>query len=108
FTIAHVSVIRLRLLDPDRERPYRGPGTLRIAGRNLPLFAVLGGLGTFLAFVTVTVLHVEVAAAGVGWLLTGVAVFLVFRRRHGLDLVTTTKVAIERPAVDTEAEYDSV
>src|SRR5436305_2823092 len=108
FTIAHASVIRLRLLQPDRERPYRGPGTLRIAGRQLPLFAVLGGLGTFLAFVTVTVLHVEVAAAGVGWLLSGIGVYLVFRRRHGLDLVTTTKVAIERPAVDTEAEYDSV
>ena len=68
FTIAHLSVIRLRLKDPDRERPYRGPGTLSIAGRKLPLFAVLGGIGTGFAFVTVTVLHVAVAAAGVGWL----------------------------------------
>ncbi len=66
FTIAHVSVIRLRLREPDRERPYRGPGTMRIAGRPLPLFAVLGGIGTFLAFVTVTVLHLAVAVAGVG------------------------------------------
>ena len=45
FTIAHLSVIRLRLSYPDRARPYRGPGTLRIAGRPLPLFAVLGGTG---------------------------------------------------------------
>ena len=80
FTIAHLSVIRLRLTDPERERPYRGPGILRVAGRRLPLFAVLGGLGTFLAFVTVTALHIGVAIAGIGWLLTGITIFVIYRR----------------------------
>ncbi len=108
FTIAHLAVIRLRLKDPDRERPYRGPGTLSIAGRKLPLFAVLGGIGTAFAFVTVTVLHVAVAAAGVGWLATGVVVYIAFRHSQGLDLVSTVKVAIPRPATETEAEYESV
>jgi APA family basic amino acid/polyamine antiporter len=108
FTIAHVSVIRLRLADPDRERPYRGPGTLRIAGRDLPLFAVLGGLGTFLAFVTVTVLHFNVAIAGTGWLLMGIAIFVLYRRRQGLDLTTTTKVVIPQSVTDHEVEYESV
>lgn len=108
FTIAHLSVIRLRIIDPDRTRPYRGPGTLRIAGRELPLFAVLGGLGTFLAFVTVTALHVAVAAAGVGWLLVGITAYVAYRRRQGLDLITTTRVAVVGPATDTEAEYESV
>jgi APA family basic amino acid/polyamine antiporter len=49
-----------------------------------------------------------VAAAGLGWLLSGVALYVVYRRRQGLDLVTTTKVAIARPAAETEAEYQSV
>jgi APA family basic amino acid/polyamine antiporter len=31
-----------------------------------------------------------------------------YRRRQGLDLVTTVKVAIPRPVIDTEAEYESV
>ncbi|HET6865680.1 MAG TPA: APC family permease [Solirubrobacteraceae bacterium] len=108
FTIAHLAVIRLRVIAPDRERPYRGPGTVRVAGRQLPLFAVVGGLGTFFAFVTVTVLHLAVAGAGIGWLLCGIVVYVVYRRRHGLDLVTTTKIAIPRPATETEAEYQSV
>jgi APA family basic amino acid/polyamine antiporter len=108
FTIAHLSVIRLRMIQPDHARPYRGPGTLRVAGRELPLFAVVGGLGTFFSFITVTALHLTVAAAGIGWLLTGIAVYTVYRRRQGLDLVTTTKIAIPRPATDTEAEYESV
>src|SRR3954469_2070147 len=108
FTIAHLAVIRLRLRDPDRERPYRGPWTLRIRGRPLPLFAVLGAIGTGLAFLTVTGLYPVVAAAGIGWLTLGIVVYILYRRHQHLDLVTTVKVAIPRPVVDTEAEYDSV
>ncbi len=108
FTIAHLAVIRLRKKYPDAERPYRGPGILRLRGRELPLFAVFGGLGTGLAFVTVTVLHPAVAGAGVGWLALGVLVFVAYRRRQGLDLVSTVKVAVPKPVVDHEAEYESV
>ncbi len=108
FTIAHLAVIKLRISDPDRPRPYRGPGTLRVAGRPLPLFAVLGGIGTGLAFVVVTFLHLDVAAAGVGWLALGMVIYPLYRRRQGLDLTTTTKVAVPKPVVDHEAEYESV
>jgi APA family basic amino acid/polyamine antiporter len=106
FTIAHLSVIVLRLKEPDRPRPYRGPGTLRIAGRELPLFAVLGILGTGLAFVTVTILHLDVAAAGVFWLTLGMGLYIAFRKQHGLDLRTTTRTPRhERPADFEELEY---
>jgi len=44
---------------------FGGVGNIRIAGRELPPFAIVGGLGTLLAFVTVTALHLDVAAAGV-------------------------------------------
>ncbi|MFL5851305.1 MAG: universal stress protein, partial [Solirubrobacteraceae bacterium] len=70
--------------------------------------AVLGGLGTFAAFITVTLLHLDVAIAGVGWLALGVVVYMLYRRRQGLDLTSTTKVAIPQPVVDHEAEYESV
>jgi len=74
----------------------------------LPLFAIAGGLGTGLAFVVVTVLHVDVAVIGIGWLTLGVLVYVVYRRRQGLDLTSTKKVAIPQPVVAREAEYDSV
>ena len=108
FTIAHLAVARLRVKDPDRERPYRGPGTLRIRGLELPLFAVAGGIGTGLAWVTVTFLHIDVALAGLGWLTFGVLVYIAYRKRQGLDLTSTKKVAIPQPVVEHEAEYDSV
>jgi APA family basic amino acid/polyamine antiporter len=106
FTVAHVSVIRLRIKEPDRPRPYRGPGTLRIAGRQLPLFAVLGGFGTGLAFVTVTLLHLAVAVVGVLWLAFGIALYVIYRRRHGLDLRTTARAPRhERPPDFEQLEY---
>jgi len=108
FTIAHAAVVALRLRQPDRQRPYRGPGVLPVAGAKLPLFAVLGGLGTGIAFLTVTALHLYVAAAGVGWLALGIVVFVVFRRSQGLDLTTTVKIAVPKPVVDHEAEYESI
>jgi APA family basic amino acid/polyamine antiporter len=108
FTIAHAAVVRLRVKLPDANRPYRGPGTLRIGGHELPLFALVGGAGTAIAWVTVTALHLDVAAAGIAWLLAGVGLYAVYRHRHGLDLRTTTRVAVPKPVVDHEAEYESV
>ena len=108
FTIAHVSVAVLRYRHPDVERPYRGPWNVRFRGGDLPMFAVAGGAGTGLAFVVVTVLHPDVAAAGVAWLLLGIGVYVAFRRDQGLDLVSTHKVAMPQPVVEREAEYESV
>jgi APA family basic amino acid/polyamine antiporter len=99
FTMAHLAVIVLRVKDPDRARPYRGPGTLRLAGHDLPLFAVVGVLGTGLAFLTVTALHLEVALVGTVWLMLGIAVYILYRRNQGLGLRTTERVSSpERPA----------
>jgi APA family basic amino acid/polyamine antiporter len=108
FSIAHLSVIRLRIKDPGRKRSYRGPGNLNVGGRDLPIFAFVGLFGTGTAFLVVTALHLDVAIAGIGWLALGVLVYTVYRHRQGLDLTTTTKVAVPRPVTEREAEYESV
>jgi APA family basic amino acid/polyamine antiporter len=108
FTMAHASVFALRIKQPNFPRSYRGPGNITIRGHDIALFALVGGAFTAIAFVVIVALNPTVAAAGVGWLAFGVLVYVAFRRRHGLDLVTTVKVAIPQPVVDHEAEYDSV
>src|SRR6201995_1688206 len=50
FTIAHISVIRLRQRYPDKEREWKPPGSVRAFGFDLPLTAVFGGFGTFAAW----------------------------------------------------------
>jgi APA family basic amino acid/polyamine antiporter len=108
FTIAHVSVIALRRKQPDRERPYRGPGDISFRGRSIPLFAVFGGLGTGIAWVVVTVLNTSTAAAGGIWVLIGIATYIAYRRSQGLSLTQTTKVVVPGPVVEREVEYESV
>ncbi len=108
FSIAHLSVIALRLKSPDVHRPYRGPGNVTFQGRDLPLFAIVGGTATAAAFLATVVLNPGVAAAGFTWLALGLIVYPLYRRRQGLDLTSTHKVAIAQSVVDHEAEYDSV
>jgi basic amino acid/polyamine antiporter, APA family len=108
FSMAHLAVIRLRIKEPAAVRPYRSPGRLRVRGVDLPPFAVLGLAGTILSFAVISALNLPIAIAGTGWLLLGMTVYVVYRRRQGLDLVSTHKVAIPQPVVDHEAEYDSV
>jgi APA family basic amino acid/polyamine antiporter len=108
FTIAHLSVLRLRRTHPDVTRPYRGPGNVRFRGVDVPLFAIAGGVGTAISFLVVTILNAVVAAAGAAWLALGVGLYVLYRRTQGLDLTTTAKVVIPKPVTEHEAEYDSV
>ena len=109
FTMAHLAVIRLRMTKPDFPRPYRGPGNVTWRGVDWPLFAVVGGVFTAIAFVVIVVLQPRRSpcSASAGWPL-GIIVYLLYRRSQGLDLTSTHKVAIPQPVVDHEAEYDSV
>ncbi|MDP8942968.1 MAG: amino acid permease [Actinomycetota bacterium] len=108
FTIAHLALIRLRMTDPGHERPYRMPGTIRVRGREVPLFAVFGAFGTGTAWVVVTVLNLETLVAGGLWLAAGIATYVAFRRRQGLSLTRTTKIVTPQPVVEHEVEYESV
>jgi APA family basic amino acid/polyamine antiporter len=104
FSMAHLAVICLRF----SRRPYRSPGTLRIAGREFPPFAVIGLTGTALSFVVVAALDVQVGLAGSAWLVLGVIVYVIYRRHQGLDLTTTVVVATPKPVTEHEAEYASI
>jgi APA family basic amino acid/polyamine antiporter len=108
FTIAHVSVARLRKTQADFPRPYRGPMNLRIGDYDAPVFAIVGGTFTGIAFIIICILTPLVAVTGIAWLALGLGIYMLYRRSLGLDLTTSHKVAIPQPVVDHEAEYDSV
>ena len=108
FTVAHASVIALRIKEPDRERPYRGWGNVTLRGVELPLSAGIGGIGTGAAFVAVTVLNLETLITGLVWLLLGMGTYVAYRRRQGLGVAETRKIVAPAPIVEHEVEYESV
>jgi APA family basic amino acid/polyamine antiporter len=96
FTTAHVAIVVLRFKDPDRKRPYRVPWNVPFRGRSLPLAAVVGAIGTFAAWCSVVVLHVEARTVGIGWMVGGMTLYFLYRRSQGLD--PKTQYVMERKA----------
>ncbi len=103
FTTAHVAVIALRVKHPEKERPYRMPWNVRIRGSTIPLTAVLGAIGTFAAWCAVVALHPEARTIGIPWMLVGVAGYLLYRRRQGLDPRRSYKLERPQRPADFEA-----
>jgi APA family basic amino acid/polyamine antiporter len=108
FTMAHLAVIALRVKEPERERPYRAPWNVKVGGHEIPLVSVLGALGTGISFIVVSVLNLETLVAGSVWLAIGMATYVNYRRRLGLNVWETHRIVVPKPAVEHEVEYESV
>ena len=109
FTIAHISVIRLRKRYPGLQAPVDGAGQ-----RALPrlLAAALRRLrrhrhGAGLRRRHRAARRRGARRASAGWR-SACVIYPVYRHRQGLDLTSTVKVAIPAPVVDHEAEYESI
>jgi APA family basic amino acid/polyamine antiporter len=82
FTVAHASIIRLRMLPArDDQRVGRARPNLRVRGVDWPVFAIVGGLATSISFLVILVQNEATRWTGLGWLLVGLVGFVVYRRR---------------------------
>ena len=109
FTIAHVSLIALRVRRRDEELIYRARPNMRFRGIDWPLFAILGALGTGIAWLVVVVQEPLTRWAGLGWLVIGFAVYVVYRGRllH-LPLRETVRAPVLVLGAMLEIEYRSI
>ena len=89
ITIAHVSILRLRVRDPDRRRPFRVPWNVEWRGASLPVPVVLAAVLTGLAFLSVLAIHDTARWVGGGWMLFGLAFYVVYRK--GFEGTTLTR-----------------
>jgi basic amino acid/polyamine antiporter, APA family len=79
-TIAQISIVRLRVVEPDLERPYRVPWNVRFGSHELPLLSIIGALISGLAWISVFVLHHTAVWVGGGWMLFGLVFYVIYRR----------------------------
>ena len=109
FVIAHLSVIRLRYADPERERPFRVPFNVRLGGRDVPLPALVAAVLTMLAWVSVVVLHEEARYIGGGWMVFGLVAYFIYRRFvEGTSLtkrVTVPEEALKKEQPEVESAH---
>lgn len=108
FSIAHLSVIKMRLDLPIRDRPWIGPLNVRFRNRDWPLFAFFGLIGTALAFIVVTLLNLATLVFGTIWMISGIIFYIIYRRNQGLTLTDTYTIPAPKMIVDHDVEYDSI
>ena len=110
FTIAHLSVVRLRYREPHRRRPFRTPLSVRVGGGELPLPAVLGALLSAAGWVALMVVHNAARYVGIGWMAAGLALYLVYRRLDESSPLRRVTVAPEvlRPEQPRARDYGSI
>src|SRR4051812_17034150 len=80
FTVAHLSVIALRMHTRNDPEAFKLRPSLRVRGVDWPLFAVFGAIGTGAAWLVVVVQKSGPRWAGLAWLLVGLLVYVVYRR----------------------------
>ena len=80
FTTAHAALVAIRYRHRDEEVPYRAKPNLRWRGVDWPIFAVLGGLGTLIAWVVIVLQDAQTRYAGFGWIVAGFVAYAVYRR----------------------------
>jgi APA family basic amino acid/polyamine antiporter len=90
FTIAHVAVIQLRRKHPDGDLPFKARPNVTIRGVSWPLFAILGALGTGLAWLVVVVQDAPTRYAGLAWLTGGFVMYAIYRRKVVKQPLTMT------------------
>ncbi len=83
LTAAQLAVVRLRMREPELERPFRVPLGVRVRGLEVPLPAVVGAFLTLALFAAAVATSEGARIAGPVWLVGGVAVYLWSRRAGG-------------------------
>ncbi|HWN73146.1 MAG TPA: universal stress protein [Solirubrobacterales bacterium] len=102
ITIAHLSIIRLRVKDPDRRRPFRIPMGVAWGPAELPLPAIFAAIVSALAFLSVLAYHSTARWVGLGWMAFGLTFYVVYRKVfEGTTL--TKRVSVTERALTKQA-----
>jgi APA family basic amino acid/polyamine antiporter len=103
FTAAQVAVIKLRLTEPARRRPYRVPFTYK----RIPIPSVVGAVLTFAVWIVALATHPGARYAGPAWLVAGLAIYVTVRKSRGEGLLERVVSADEHLGL-AQAEFSRI
>jgi APA family basic amino acid/polyamine antiporter len=103
FTAAQLAVIKLRISEPERRRPYRVPFSI---GR-IPVPSVVGAVITFAIWVVALATHAGARYGGPIWLAAGLVMYIAIRKHRGEGLLERHVSADEQPGL-AEAEFSRI
>ncbi len=91
YMLVFVSLLVLRIKDPWTPRPYRVPGNVPVRGAEgqptaIPIVGILGFFGISSILVMVVLTHTIGRIAGPAWILLGLGIYWLHRKRANLPL----------------------
>jgi len=92
FMMTHLALISLRNKEPELARPFRVPFSVRIMGREIPLPAVFGLIGTGGVFAMVLLFHKYGRVFGTIWMIVGITYYYFFRKTAKMPLMDRVRV----------------
>src|SRR5487761_1381553 len=103
FCSAHLSVMRLRFVEPELYRPYRMPGNIRFGRDSIPILSVVGAIAIGTVFTQLMFQNISNSTfIYLGWLLLGVISFVLYRNHRKQPLWEPLE---EPPPPDREVEH---
>jgi basic amino acid/polyamine antiporter, APA family len=110
FTLAHLSVMKLRYREPERDRPFRAPLSIRLRGGDLPVLALVGAVTSTAGWIATIVVHEPARYVGLGWMAGGIVLYVIYRRADESSLLRRVTVPVEmlRAEQPPEREYGSI
>ena len=79
FTLAHASIMSLRVKNPDLPRPFKLGWNIKFKQRELPVTAILGLLGTAVVWLVVIVTQPYSRVVGLVWMAVGLVIYIIYR-----------------------------
>jgi basic amino acid/polyamine antiporter, APA family len=103
FCSAHLSVMRLRFVEPDLYRPYRMPGNIKFGRDSIPILSLVGAIGIGTVFTQLMSQNISNSTfIYLGWLVLGVIVYILYRNHRKQPLWEPLQ---EPPPPDREVEH---
>ncbi len=108
FTAAHVSLIVLRIKEPDLERPWRTPFNVTIKGHSLPLTALVGAVGTFSVWLVIVWFQTTSRIVGFAWIIVGITAYVVYRKANGYSLTKPVPRSVVPASMQADIDYNQI
>jgi APA family basic amino acid/polyamine antiporter len=103
FCSAHLSVMRLRFVEPDLYRPYRMPGNVKFGRDSIPVLSVVGAIAIGTVFTQLMFQNISNSTfIYLGWLVLGAISFVLYRNYRKQPLWEPLE---EPPPPDREVEH---
>jgi APA family basic amino acid/polyamine antiporter len=86
YTLAHASIISLRIKEPKLPRPFKIPLNIRFRLREIPITAIIGGIGTGVTWFIVLYTHEFGRWVGLIWVSAGLLVYFIYHRKKHVNI----------------------